>query len=147
MADIVNMGKFLDRNANEGFSGGEIKRSELLQLMAQNPAFLMLDEPESGVDLENIALVGRAVNIILERKDAVPGRMKNAQKYERQKSGLIITHTGYILQYVPADIAHVIYEGTISCSGNPAELLDCISRMGYEGCVSCTAGGGKANGR
>lgn len=73
--------------------------------------------------------------------------MKNAQIYHRNKSGLIITHTGYILQYVPADIGHVIYGGTISCSGNPAELLDCIGRKGYEACVTCAVGGGEGNGR
>jgi len=144
MADLVNMRDFLGRNVNEGFSGGEIKRSELLQLMAQNPDFLMLDEPESGVDLDNIALVGKAVNLILERKEAASGRIKNAQRHKRIKAGLIITHTGHILQYLPADIAHVLYDGELFCSGNPAEMLDCISRQGYEACIACYTAGGTA---
>ena len=57
LAKSVHMDKFLERDINKGFSGGEIKRSEVLQLMIQNPEFVMLDEPESGVDLENILLI------------------------------------------------------------------------------------------
>lgn len=144
MANLVNMGEFLDRNANEGFSGGEIKRAELLQLMAQKPDFLMLDEPESGVDLENIAVVGKAVNLILERKESAAGKMKNIRMHNRLKSGLIITHTGHILRYLPADAAHVLYNGTLSCSGNPLEMLDCITRQGYEACIACSMAGGTA---
>ena len=64
MAKWMGLDNFLDRSVNDGFSGGELKRCELLQLMAQNPDLLLLDEPESGVDLENIALVGKAVNYV-----------------------------------------------------------------------------------
>ena len=53
-ADKLNFADFLDRDINLGFSGGEIKRSELLQLAAQNPEFVMFDEPDSGVDLVNV---------------------------------------------------------------------------------------------
>lgn len=68
MARWMGLADFLDRSVNEGFSGGELKRSELLQLMAQKPELLLLDEPESGVDVENIALVGRAANYILHNE-------------------------------------------------------------------------------
>jgi Fe-S cluster assembly ATP-binding protein len=61
LAKTVHMDKFLERDINKGFSGGEIKRSEVLQLMIQNPDFVMLDEPESGVDLENISLIGTTI--------------------------------------------------------------------------------------
>ena len=57
LAGKVNRADFLDREINYGFSGGEIKLSELMQLMAQKPELTLLDEPESGVDLENIALM------------------------------------------------------------------------------------------
>jgi len=60
-------GGFLERDINKGFSGGEIKRSEVLQLMIQNPDFVMLDEPESGVDLENISLIGKAIGTLLKK--------------------------------------------------------------------------------
>ena len=137
LAEKSNMRQLLDRGVNEGFSGGEIKRSELLQLMAQQPDLLLLDEPESGVDIENIAVVGDAVNYILER-----GRKGNRQAGRKHqtdycKSGLIITHTGHILDYVSADMAHVMYHGTLSCSGKPKEMLACIKDKGYEECTNC----------
>lgn len=138
LAARMNMTDFLDRNVNEGFSGGEIKRSELLQLLAQKPDLLLLDEPESGVDIENIALVGEATNRILSRGH-VEGQEESVRKQrsERTKAGLIITHTGHILQYVPADVAHVMYNGTLSCSGNAQEMLQCIQHKGYEECIRC----------
>jgi Fe-S cluster assembly ATP-binding protein len=58
LAEKANLGDFLHREINYGFSGGEIKRSELLQLLAQRPTLTLVDEPESGVDLVNIALIG-----------------------------------------------------------------------------------------
>ena len=62
---------FADRDVNRGFSGGEVKRSEMVQLLAQQPDFVMLDEPDSGVDLENIKLIGEAINT-LTQKDQRP---------------------------------------------------------------------------
>ena len=71
LAATYNFTPFLDREINYGFSGGEIKRSELLQLMAQNPDLMLFDEPESGVDLENITLVGNTIAALL-KKDGEP---------------------------------------------------------------------------
>ncbi len=132
LAKPLQMNEFLGRDVNVGFSGGEIKRSELLQLSAQNPCLYLLDEPESGVDLESIERVGGAV------KDLLVGRIGCAGKKSMDgKSALIITHTGQILDYVEADRAYVMCNGTISCSGNPRELLQEIRRKGYEECVKC----------
>ena len=145
LAEKMNMTAFLERSVNEGFSGGEIKRSELLQLMAQQPDLLLLDEPESGVDLENIALVGGGVNYILERGfDGGQPAPLAKRRAGRKKSGLIITHTGHILRYVPADVAHIRYDGSLSCSGNPQEMLECIGNEGYEHCIQCRIQEGKA---
>lgn len=139
LAAYLRFEGFLDREVNVGFSGGELKRSELLQLLAQDPELVLLDEPESGVDLENIALVGRAINHLLGREVGAPrGKSPRQARQERMKAGLIITHTGYILDYVNADVGHVLYEGRISCSGNPRELLRCIQKLGYGACVQCT---------
>lgn len=124
----LNFTDFLDRDVNLGFSGGEIKRSELLQLLAQDPDFLMFDEPDSGVDLVNINLVGSVINELLE---------KDLREDKRTKGGLIITHAGHILDYVNADRACVMLNGTISCSGNPRDLLEDIRAKGYEECVRC----------
>jgi Fe-S cluster assembly ATP-binding protein len=119
---------FANRDVNRGFSGGEVKRSEMVQLLAQQPDFVMLDEPDSGVDLENIKLIGEAINQ-LTQKDLRPS--------QRTKSGLLITHFGHILEYMKADRAHVMLGGSIVCSGNPREILDQIKKSGYEGCVAC----------
>ena len=67
MAEPLRLKSFLERDVNCGFSGGEVKRSEMLQLLVQNPNFVLLDEPESGVDLENIAIIGQAVNQLLQK--------------------------------------------------------------------------------
>ena len=66
MDQHLDFDEFLGRDLNAGFSGGEIKRSGLLQLMAQDPDFFLLDEPESGVDLENIALIGKIIERLLQ---------------------------------------------------------------------------------
>jgi Fe-S cluster assembly ATP-binding protein len=139
LAKRVNFDQFLDRDINAGFSGGEIKRSELLQLMAQNPDLLMFDEPESGVDMENINLVGKTIADLLRRSPppSADRTIMHAMK-ERTKMGLIITHTGFIMDYVSADVAHVLYQGVIGCTGNPRELLKCIGNQGYEECVRCS---------
>lgn len=138
LAERVNFKDFLDRDVNAGFSGGEIKRSELLQLMAQNPDLMLFDEPESGVDMENIHLVGKAIAALLQ-KDLTPddAKTKMQRKLERTKMGLIITHTGYILDYVAADKGQVLFNGMLSCVTNPREILSCIGQTGYEECVRC----------
>jgi Fe-S cluster assembly ATP-binding protein len=119
---------FLNRDVNLGFSGGEVKRSEILQLLAQQPDFVMFDEPDSGVDIENVELIAEEINELLD-KDKKPG--------QRQSSGLLITHLGYILNYVNADIAHVLMDGEIACSGNPEEIINDIKVEGFRGCVEC----------
>jgi Fe-S cluster assembly ATP-binding protein len=141
LARQVNFGQFLERDINAGFSGGEIKRSELLQLMSQNPDLLLFDEPESGVDMENIALVGKTIAKLLQ-KQPLPKETKTISQAmrERTKMGLIITHTGYILNYVAGDTGHLLYSGVLGCAGNPRELLQCINDHGYEECVRCSIG-------
>jgi Fe-S cluster assembly ATP-binding protein len=138
MAEKVNFADFLERDINAGFSGGEIKRSELLQLMAQDPDLLLFDEPESGVDLENISLIGHAISRMLQRDFRVDAEISQKQlRLGRNKMGLIITHTGFILDYVTADKGQVLFEGVMSCKSNPQEIFRCIKEMGYEECVRC----------
>ncbi len=138
LADQVNFSDFLERDINAGFSGGEIKRSELLQLMAQDPDLLLFDEPESGVDLENISLIGRSISHMLQRDFQVDkDRSQRERRTSRTKMGLIITHTGFILDYVTADKGQVLFDGVMSCKSNPQEIFECIKEMGYEECVRC----------
>ncbi len=139
LAKELRFTDFLDRDVNDNFSGGEIKRSELLQLMAQQPDLVLLDEPESGVDLENIVLVGDTINSLLHKqikcskdephKNVIVGRMKSA---------LVITHTGHILDYITADRGQVLYNGILCCSKNAREILKWIREYGYEECVRCS---------
>ena len=138
LAQEVNMEEFLDREVNLGFSGGEMKRSEILQLMAMDPDLLLLDEPESGVDLESIGLLGRAINKILGRNiEPIEGKSIKELKAARKKSALIITHTGHILNYIDADIGYVLIKGKVVCSGNPLEILRTIEKYGYKECEKC----------
>ncbi|NLI34238.1 MAG: ABC transporter ATP-binding protein [Deltaproteobacteria bacterium] len=139
LARRVNFVDFLERDVNAGFSGGEIKRSELLQLMAQNADLMLFDEPESGVDLENIALVGNTIARLLQKDgDGIGAKTRLQYRRERTKMGLIITHTGHILDYVIVDKGQLLYDGVLSCSTNPREIFKCITEVGYEECVRCT---------
>jgi Fe-S cluster assembly ATP-binding protein len=120
LAESLNMDGFLDRDINSGFSGGEIKRSELLQIMAMDADFLMLDEPDSGVDVENLRLLGKKLN-----------------QYLKGRSALIITHQGHILNYIDVDEAHMMLDGKIVCDGEPNEMLSTIINDGYAKCAQC----------
>lgn len=123
----LNLMNHLGRGLNDGFSGGEMKRSELLQLMIQSPDLVLIDEPESGVDIENIALVGEAINSLLGR-----GKVKDPKR-----SAIIITHTGYILDFVNADKGYIIFDGNLLCRGNPRDILSEIKQHGYRRCAEC----------
>lgn len=140
LARRVHFDHFLDRDVNAGFSGGEIKRSELLQLMAQQPDLLLFDEPESGVDLENMALVGNTVRYLLDGMPEQPAATLRQQHQSRSTSGLIITHTGHILKYVNAHRGQVMYRGRLCCEANPRDILDHIAQHGYQECLRCLAG-------
>ena len=133
LAAEIDMERFLERDVNVGFSGGEIKRSELLQLSAQCPDMFLLDEPESGVDPVNMAQVGGMIRKLLagDQKCCVHAGTK------KNKSALIITHTGEILDYFEADKAYILCNGTIMCSGNPRIMLNEIKTQGYEECIGC----------
>jgi Fe-S cluster assembly ATP-binding protein len=138
LAEKVNFTGFLDRDINSGFSGGEIKRSELLQLMAQEPRLVLFDEPESGVDLENMSLIGNTAKSLLDGPlEPSPEASMKELKSQMKTSGLIITHTGHILDYVNADRAQVMFDGRLCCEGRPRDILDHISKYGYKECVRC----------
>lgn len=122
------MEPFLDRDINAGLSGGEIKRSELLQLLVNQPRLAMMDEPDSGIDVVALSLVGNMINDLFSIDPICQ---------VRRRAGLIITHTGQILNYVQPDKAHIMLNGTIACSGNPQLILNMINEHGYEECVRC----------
>lgn len=127
LAAKLGLNEFLDRDLNYSFSGGELKRSELLQLLAQDPELILFDEPESGVDLVSISLIGSVINELLQEDS----------KQTRCNCGLIITHTGHILDYVHADKGHCMIGGTLACEGDPLEILERIRKNGYDKCTIC----------
>lgn len=122
LAEKLSLKGHLERDVNLDFSGGEIKRSELFQLILQDPDLLLLDEPESGVDIENISIMGKVLNDYLRKEG---------------KSALIITHTGYILDYLKAEKGYIMVDGKMWCVGNPKKIFDNIKVSGYEKCKEC----------
>jgi Fe-S cluster assembly ATP-binding protein len=107
--------KFLQRNVNEGFSGGEKKRFEILQMAMMKPEFAVLDETDSGLDVDALRVVSEGVN-----------RMRGPEL-----GVLIITHYTRILSYITPDHVHVMLGGRIVQSGGP-ELADELESHGYE---------------
>ena len=107
---MAQVDAFLDRDINAGLSGGEIKRSELVQLFAMQPRFMMMDEPDSGVDIEALGVVGSVVKQLFSSDDSCP---------VFRRAGLVITHTGQIMNYIHPDKGHVIVDGVLAGSGNP----------------------------
>jgi Fe-S cluster assembly ATP-binding protein len=106
--------EFASRYLNEGFSGGEKKRMEILQLALQNPAIAVLDETDSGLDIDALRVVANGVNALRGSDLGV----------------LIITHYQRILHYVEPDSVHVMYDGRIVKEGGP-ELVEMLERQGY----------------
>lgn len=113
----LNAGSFLTRDINLGFSGGEKKRSELAQVFAMRAKLMLLDEPDSGVDIDSVKLIGTEIG--------------KAAK-ELASSVLVITHHRHILQYLEPDIAHIMYDGRIIISGEPKAIISKIEEEGYE---------------
>ena len=128
-AEKLDAREFLDREINAGLSGGEMKRTEMLQIILQSPDFVCLDEPESGVDLENMFDGAGCRSIKSRRAD--------------YKAGLVITHTGQIMDHIFVDKGHVLMNGEIVCSGNAAELLGEIRSHGYTECFRCAGCAGR----
>ena len=127
------MDDFVKRNINEGFSGGEIKKSEIFLLIIAHPSFIILDEPDSGVDPEHLRIIGQMINESLNLGKTHELRRNMGMR----RSGLIASHSAAILDYIHTDKAHVLVNGKIKCSGNPGIMMDQIREYGYEYCINC----------
>jgi Fe-S cluster assembly ATP-binding protein len=106
---------FTARSVNEGFSGGEKKRNEILQLAMLEPAFAVLDETDSGLDIDALKVVAKGVNKLRGPNIGI----------------LLITHYQRLLNYIIPDYVHVMYEGQIVCSGTKDLALELESK-GYD---------------
>ncbi len=123
MADLQMDPAFAERSVNEGFSGGEKKRHEILQLGLLAPKFAILDETDSGLDVDALRIVSEGVNRYREATDG---------------GVLLITHYTRILRYIHADVVHVFVGGRIVETGGP-ELADVLEAEGYDRYVAATA--------
>jgi Fe-S cluster assembly ATP-binding protein len=107
---------FADRDVNAGFSGGEKKRHEILQLELLKPKFAILDETDSGLDVDALKIVSEGVNRVRENSDV---------------GVLLITHYTRILRYIQPEFVHVFVDGRIVSEGGP-ELADELEASGYD---------------
>jgi len=115
--EILNMDEsYLDRSLNVGFSGGEKKKAEILQLLILEPSFAILDETDSGLDVDAVRTVSAGV-----------------EEYQKNSNGglLIITHSTRILESLHVDHTHVLVNGRIVANGG-AEMIDQINDNGFE---------------
>jgi len=117
--EVVKMdAKFLNRSVNEGFSGGEKKRNEILQMALLEPKLAILDETDSGLDIDALKIVANGVNQLAKPDNAT----------------LMITHYQRLLNYVVPDVVHVMYDGRIITSGDKDLALD-LENRGYDGVI------------
>jgi Fe-S cluster assembly ATP-binding protein len=116
MTDLKMDESFAARNVNEGFSGGEKKRHEIVQMELLKPAFAVLDETDSGLDVDALKVVSKGVNRV---------------KGETGMGVLLITHYTRILRYIRPDFVHVFVNGAIAEEGGP-ELADRLEDEGYD---------------
>ncbi|WP_396336427.1 ABC transporter ATP-binding protein, partial [Enterococcus faecium] len=114
---LLNMPEEMaERYLNEGFSGGEKKRNEILQLLMLEPTFAILDEIDSGLDIDALKVVAKGVNEM--RGDNF--------------GALIITHYQRLLNYITPDVVHIMMEGRVVMTGN-ADLAKRLEAEGYAG--------------
>ncbi|WP_298802814.1 Fe-S cluster assembly ATPase SufC [uncultured Pseudokineococcus sp.] len=123
MSDLKMDPAFAERNVNEGFSGGEKKRHEILQMELLKPKFAVLDETDSGLDVDALKIVSDGVNRVRAGGDV---------------GVLLITHYTRILRYVRPDVVHVFVAGRVAETGGP-ELADELEENGYDRFVQAVA--------
>ena len=107
--------KFLSRSLNEGFSGGEKKRNEIFQMAMLEPKLAILDETDSGLDIDALRIVANGVNKLKSKDNAV----------------IVITHYQRLLDYIVPDFVHVLYDGKIVMSGTKELALE-LEEKGYD---------------
>ncbi|MCJ7763513.1 ABC transporter ATP-binding protein [Candidatus Bathyarchaeota archaeon] len=122
LIELFKLTNFLDRDINVGFSGGERKRSEILQLIFLKGKLLLLDEPDSGVDVESLKLLASELQNYIERTGS---------------AALLITHKGDIMDYIKAKYGCILLNGNFHCFTHPQRMYEDIKKCGYEECVAC----------
>lgn len=115
MSLVQMKGEFAKREVNVGFSGGEKKRNEIFQMAMLEPVLSILDETDSGLDVDALRIVAEGVNTL----------------QNEQTSAIVITHYQRLLEYIKPSVVHVLKNGRIVCTGGP-ELVNRIEESGYD---------------
>ncbi len=121
----LDVGKFMDRDLNKDLSGGEVKRTEMLQMAVGEGKVFLFDEPDSGVDADNLKVLAKTINKIVTK----------------DRCGIVVTHNGHILKMLKVDKAYVMIDGKIQCQGKADKIYKTISKFGYKACTKCECGG------
>ncbi len=115
-SNIMQMdNKFLNRSVNEGFSGGEKKRNEIFQMAMLEPTLAILDETDSGLDIDSLRIVSEGLNKLRSKDNAF----------------IVITHYQRLLEYIVPDFVHILYDGKIAKSGDKSLALE-LEAKGYD---------------
>ena len=126
MAKMLRVDKLLERDLFVGFSGGERKRAELYLTMIQGPKLALLDEPDSGVDLESLSIIANVIEYLIRKKNA---------------SIILVTHSGAILEKLSRiSKTHIMINGEIVYSGYPDDIIPIVTKFGYRKSVEILLG-------
>jgi len=121
LAELLELKHLMGRDAFRGFSGGERKRAEVFLTALLRPKVALLDEPDSGVDVDSVSLIAEALRFMAA---------------EFNSALLVVTHTRMLAEQLRSTAAHVLIDGRVSCSGPPDEILSRIARGGFsEACA------------
>ena len=116
ISKVLDIGELLDRDYGAGFSGGEIKRVEVATLLALRPRIALVDEPDSGVDVDSVLLIASALDLMIE---------------QGTEAILLVTHSGFIARHVKHDRAYVMLDGKVVAEGSSTRILNLVLERGF----------------
>jgi len=116
ISKVLDIGELLDRDYGAGFSGGEMKRVEVATLLALKPRIALVDEPDSGVDVDSVLLIASALDLMVE---------------QGTEAILLVTHSGFIARHVKHDRAYVMLDGKVVAEGSSTRILNLVLERGF----------------
>jgi len=116
ISKVLDIGELLDRDYGAGFSGGEMKRVEVATLLALKPRIALVDEPDSGVDVDSVLLIASALDLMIE---------------QGTEAILLVTHSGFIARHVKHDRAYVMLDGKVVAEGSSTRILNLVLERGF----------------
>ena len=116
ISKVLDIGELLDRDYGAGFSGGEMKRVEVATLLALKPRIALVDEPDSGVDVDSVLLIASALDLMIE---------------QGTEAILLVTHSGFIARHVKHNRAYVMLDGKVVAEGSSTRILNLVLERGF----------------